>query len=71
MFSEWEYYKDFTVDLSMVNNAEEYKDLLSRDGGNNGSVILTFGSYLFSISENVTNFISMNLDFSTIYVAIY
>ena len=31
IINEWGYYKDFIVDLSMVNSAEDYKDLLSGD----------------------------------------
>ena len=30
--NEWECYKYFIVDLSMINSTEDYKNLLSRDG---------------------------------------
>ena len=30
--NEWEYYKDFIGDLSMLNNTENWKNLFSRHG---------------------------------------
>ena len=44
---EWKHYKDFIVGLSIVNSAESYKNLLSRDGKYGKSVELTFMSRLF------------------------
>ena len=39
--NEWEYFKDFIKDLSVVNRAEEHKNLLSRDEKYGGNVELT------------------------------
>ena len=38
--NEWEIYKDFIVDLLMVNCAEDYKNLLHRHWEINGHVEL-------------------------------
>ena len=32
IINEWEHYKDFIVDLSVVNSPKDYKNLLPRDG---------------------------------------
>ena len=45
IISKWEYHKKFIVDISMANNAEDYKTLLSRDGLWN--VELTHLSFVF------------------------
>ena len=49
MINKGEYYKDFTVDLSMVNNVENDKNLLFSNGECcGGSIELRFNSHLFS-----------------------
>ena len=59
--------KDFIVDLSMVNSAEDYKNLLCRDGKYSESVELTssaicFSYYLFKVhSGNSTNTIDYGI----------
>ena len=50
IINEWEYYKDFIVDLLIVNSAEVYKNLLSRNGEYEGMAELTCINRLFSIS---------------------
>ena len=32
IINEWEYYKDFIVDLSMISSADDFKNLLSSNG---------------------------------------
>ena len=54
MINEWEHYKDFIVHLSMINTAEDYKNVLSRDGECTGRVELTciwrlFSKYLLTL----------------------
>ena len=46
--NEQVYYKDFVVDLSMVNSIENYKNILFRDGEYDGKVKLICNSHLFS-----------------------
>ena len=41
IINEWEYYKDFIVDLLIVNSAEVYKNLLSRNGEYDGNIKLS------------------------------
>ena len=45
---KWEYYKDFIADLSIVKNAEDYKNLLCNDGEYGGNVSLRHVSCLLS-----------------------
>ena len=47
-FEQWEYYKDFMVDLLMVNSADDYKNLFTRDWEYGRSVELT-AIYFLSI----------------------
>ena len=69
IISKWVHYKDFMVDLSMFNGAEDYKNLLSLGGKYGGSVELTFIRCLFSNyllrvhNENSTNAV----DYSCVY----
>ena len=61
IINECEYYKDFIMHASMVNSAEDYKSLLSRNGEYVRSVVLTHISrlsskYLFKVHyENDIN----------------
>ena len=49
--NEWKYYKDFIVDLSMVNSAEVYKKLLFRDWKYGESVELACNSRLLLVQS--------------------
>ena len=67
--------KIFIADLSMVNNAEDNKNLLSRNGEYSGSVKLTYVScsffnYLFRVHyENSINAVDNGCTYSVFCVA--
>ena len=73
---EWKHNKNFIMNLSIVNAAEDYKNLhyimLPRDGEHGGSIGLTcnsrlFFNYLFRVhNENSTNAIDYSTE--TLYV---
>ena len=48
IINEWEWYKDFIVDLSMVKIADDRKNLLPRDGEYGGSVEFICISFLLA-----------------------
>ena len=59
IMNDWEYYTILISDQSMINNAKDYKYLLSKDGEYGGSVESTwlnrlFSNYLFRV-QSITN----------------
>ena len=71
--NEWEHFKYFIVTLSIVNSAEDYKNLPSRDGEYCESVELActshlFSNYLFRVHyKNSTN----TIDFGCTYYVFF
>ena len=68
--NEWEHYKDFIVDLSVVNSAEDYKNFLSdrdRECGGSGELTLichSFSNYLFKMHYEYSTY---TVDYDSTY----